>query len=194
MRTIQIIAAATVAAAALVGLWVGVFAPMLADRAVNRIGYGDYTLSSTDGTTFTEASLQGKATVVFFGFTHCPDVCPTTLGDMMGWQAALGERADDLRIVFITVDPERDSVDLLKEYVGWLPGAIGLTGPVDEVKAAEGAFRVFSQKEPLEGGDYTMSHTSKVILFDSAGEFSDTISYQEPQDSALTKLETLLAG
>jgi len=194
MRIVQITAAAAVAAAVLVGLWIGVFAPLLTNRAENRIGYGDYTLNATDGTTFTSASLQGQATAVFFGFTHCPDVCPTTLGDIMGWQDALGEQAQDLRIVFVTVDPERDSVDLLRDYVGWLPGAVGLTGEVDQVKAAEGSFRVFSQKEPLEGGDYTVSHTSKVMLFDKAGEFADTISYQEAPDTAVAKLDALLAS
>ncbi|PON10106.1 SCO family protein, partial [Candidatus Entotheonella serta] len=72
---------------------------------------GDYVLQSTDGTTFTQSSLEGKPTAVFFGFTHCPDVCPTTLGDMMGWQERLGADAEKLRILFVTVDPERDSLD-----------------------------------------------------------------------------------
>ena len=194
MRFMQVAAVAMVAAVAVTGLWLGVLSPIFSSRSDGGIGQGEYALDTTDGTTFTAASLKGQPTAVFFGFTHCPDVCPTTLGDMMGWQDALGDQAKDLRILFVTVDPERDSVDLLREYVGWLPGAIGATGAVDQVRAAEAAFRVFSQKEPLENGDYTMSHTSKVLVFDRAGRFVDTISYQEAPDTAVVKLKTALSS
>lgn len=192
MRITRIVAVAAVAIMAVTGLWLFVFAPLLAERSADRIGYGDYTLNATDGTTFTDDSLEGEVTAVFFGFTHCPDVCPTTLGDMMGWQDRLGADAEDLRIVFVTVDPERDSLDLLRDYVGWLPGAIGVTGSVEEVKAAEAAFRAFSQKEALEDGGYTVAHTSKVLLFGPDGEFAETIDYQEDPASAVKKIRDLL--
>ncbi|MDB6453629.1 SCO family protein [Falsirhodobacter sp. 20TX0035] len=194
MRFVQVAALGVVAVVALTGLWVGVLSPIFSSRAGDGIGQGEYALDTTEGTTFTAASLKGQATAVFFGFTHCPDVCPTTLGDMMGWQDALGDQAKDLRIVFVTVDPERDTVDLLRDYVGWLPGAIGATGAVDQVRAAEAAFRVFSQKEPLANGDYTMSHTSKVLVFNRSGAFVDAISYQEAPETAVAKLETALSS
>ncbi|WP_128254388.1 SCO family protein [Falsirhodobacter deserti] len=194
LRSLKVMLAAAIGALALVALWVGVLSPLMDKRAADRIGYGDYALETTEGTTFTSASLPGQVTAVFFGFTHCPDVCPTTLGDMMLWQDELGEAADDLRIVFITIDPERDTLPMLNDYVGWLPGALGATGTPEQVKAAEDAFRNFSQKVPLEGGDYTMDHTSKVMVFDRNGEFADTISYQEDPASAVAKLRVLLTA
>ncbi|WP_045389326.1 SCO family protein [Falsirhodobacter sp. alg1] len=181
------VAAILVAAA----LWF-VLAPRISERADTGLGRGDYVLQSTDGTTFTQSSLEGKPTAVFFGFTHCPDVCPTTLGDMMGWQERLGADAEKLRILFVTVDPERDSLDMLRDYVTWLPNAQALTGTQSDVTKAENAFRVFTRKVELGDGDYTMEHTSKVMLFNTDGTFSEAISYQEDPDSAVAKIRKVL--
>lgn len=189
---LKIAAAAVVAAAALFAVWTGV--ARLAERNTTGVGQGDYTLTATDGTNFTEDTLKGQPTAVFFGFTHCPDVCPTTLGDLMNWQDDLGEAAQDLRIVFVTVDPERDTLPLLNDYVSWLPGAVGVTGEPDQVRAAVDAFRVYAEKAPLEDGDYTMQHSSKVLLFDRTGTFTQTISYQEDPATAVQKLREILAS
>ena len=172
-------------------VWFGVLAPRMEARNADAIGRGDYRLDSTSGP-FTQATLTGKPSAVFFGFTHCPDVCPTTLGDISLWQEKLGDQAADLRIFFITVDPERDTLEMLDQYVSWLPGAIGVTGPEPQIRSAERAFRAISEKVPLENGDYTMGHTSKLLLFGADGALFDTISYQEATESAVAKLRRLL--
>ncbi len=158
-----------------------------------QLGSGDYTLDVTDGTQFTQNSLKGKPSAVFFGFTHCPDVCPTTLGDIMIWQEELGDKADDLQIYFITVDPERDTLDILDGYVTWLDGAQGVTGTRTEIDKAISAFRIYSRKVPLgDEGDYNMDHSAHVLLFDENARFFEPINYQEDLDVALEKLNRLL--
>jgi len=112
--------------------WVAVIGPRLEDYARLALGQGDYLLQATDGTAFTKASLSGAPTAVFFGFTHCPDVCPTTLGDISAWQEDIGG-SDVLDVYFVTVDPDRDTVGILTEYVGWVPGVAGVSGDQSEV-------------------------------------------------------------
>lgn len=104
-------------------------------KVADTIGRGDYVLTATDGTTFTEDTLQGSPSAVFFGFTHCPEVCPTTLGDIATWQEQLGTK-EPLRVYFVTVDPERDTMEMLGGYVGWVPGVIGVTGSREEIDKA----------------------------------------------------------
>ena len=125
--------------------WVAVIAPRLEDNARLALGQGDYRLQATDGTTFTQASLTGGPTAVFFGFTHCPDVCPTTLGDISAWQEDIGG-SDALDVYFVTVDPDRDTVGILTEYVGWVPGVAGVSGEQKEVDKALETFGIFAQK------------------------------------------------
>lgn len=155
-------------------------------------GRGDYQLTRHDGGVFNEASLRGQPSLVFFGFTHCPDVCPTTIGDIMTWQQELGPQAADLQVVFVTVDPERDTPEILAEYIGWLPGAIGVTGTAEEIHNAQRAFRVFARKVPLKGGDYTMDHSSSVLVFDRHGRFVTNISYQSALEEALARIRQAL--
>lgn len=162
--------------------------------APDDFGRGDYRLTQMNGDAFTEENLRGAPSLVFFGFTHCPDVCPTTLGDIAGWQDDLGADWDRMRGFFITVDPERDSAAILGDYVGWLRGVQGVTGPRAEVDKALRAFRIFARKVPLEGEDYTMDHSSSVLLFDKRGRFAGTIAYQSPPQEALGKLRALLGG
>lgn len=157
------------------------------------IGHGDYRLVTDKGEAFTAQTLSGKPTAVFFGYTHCPDVCPTTLGDISIWQDALGERAQGLRIYFVTVDPERDTAPVLAEYLSWAEGITGVTGAPDQIAAALQSFAVFARRVDDEAGDYTMDHTAFVMLFDRQGRFVDTIGYQEPEATALPKLERLLS-
>ncbi|MCB5412300.1 SCO family protein [Pseudogemmobacter faecipullorum] len=157
-----------------------------------EFGRGDYVLQRHDGGAFTQETLIGQPSLVFFGFTHCPDVCPTTIGDILTWQEELGDEAADLRIFFVTVDPERDSPEILADYVGWLPGAVGVTGPVDEIHKAMQAFRIFARKVPTSGGDYSMDHSSSVQLFGADGRFVTHISYQAPLEQALERLRMVL--
>ncbi len=171
--------------------WVVGISPWLQESARSTLGQGDYRLQATDGTDFTQASLVGGPTAVFFGFTHCPDVCPTTLGDISVWQEDI-EGSENLDVYFITVDPERDTVDILTDYVGWVPGVAGVSGSREEVDKMLESFGVFAKKVPTEGEDYTMNHSASVLLFDNDGQFFETIRYQEDHDVAVAKLKMLV--
>ncbi|WP_028716542.1 SCO family protein [Paracoccus sp. J39] len=164
----------------------------LSDAGTASLGRGDYRLTATDGTEFTQATLQGQPSAVFFGFTHCPDVCPTTLGDVASWQEELGEAGKDLRVFFVTVDPERDTVEALREYVSWVPGVVGVSGAPEEVAKAVKAFRIYARKSPQEGGDYSMDHSSTLLLFDRDGDYAGLIGYQEDRERAMASLRRLL--
>ncbi len=182
---------AVVAVALVALLWVQVVAPRLAPAGPTEVlGRGDYAVPMTDGGTFTEASLKGAPSAVFFGFTHCPEVCPTTLGDIATWQERLAEQGKaPLKVYFVTVDPERDTMETLGDYTSWVPGVTGVTGTPEQVDAAIKAFRVYAKKVPLEDGGYTMDHTALVMLFDAKGRFSEPVAYQEDFDSALAKIQ-----
>lgn len=182
-------------AALLAVAWVWLIQPRLTQTVTDTLGRGDYRLSTTDGGSFTQASLRGAPSAVFFGFAHCPEVCPTTLGDISLWQEELAkEGLPELQAFFVTVDPERDTPEMLGDYVSWVPGVTGVSGSPDEIKKAIMAFRIYAQKVPLEDGDYTMDHSAFVLLFDKKGRFVQPISYQEDTDKAMGKLRALLAG
>ncbi len=155
------------------------------------LGRGDYSLPTTEGGTFSEASLAGHPSAVFFGFTHCPEVCPTTLGEIGVWQEELGPDAGTLRFYFVTVDPERDTIDLLRDYLSWTPGVVGVSGTRPEVDRAITAFKVYARKVPLSDGSYTMDHSPYVMLFDRNGHFDQVIGYRENDESAVAKLRAL---
>ncbi|WP_353475461.1 SCO family protein [Salipiger sp. H15] len=175
-------------------LWFRVLSPTLQEDIAGSLGRGDYHLTATDGTAFTEDSLKGAPSAVFFGFTHCPEVCPTTLGDIATWQEGLGEAGKQLRVFFVTVDPERDTAEALGQYVSWVPGVIGVSGTREEMDKAIRSFRIYASRVPVEGGDYTMDHSAMVLLFDARGDFSGLINYQEEYDRALGKLRTLVGA
>lgn len=180
-----------VALTAFVALWF--LLPQLGGGLRDGLGQGDYVLEATDGGRFSAGSLQGHPSAVFFGFTHCPEVCPTTLGEIGTWQDMLGPEAEDLHFWFVTVDPERDNVALLRDYVSWTPGVVGVSGTPAEVEKAMTAFKVFARRVPLSDGGYTMDHSPYVMLFDRQGRFDQVIAYQEPTDSAVAKLRRLLS-
>jgi protein SCO1 len=154
-----------------------------------------FTLVDQKGAAITEAAFRGgHPSAVFFGFTHCPEVCPTTLFEMDGWLKKLGDDGKDVRAYFVSVDPERDTASVMDAYVGNISDRItGITGEPEKVQAMAKAFGIYSRKVDLEGGDYTMDHTASVILLDGAGRFAGTIAYGENQDAALTKLRRLAA-
>jgi protein SCO1/2 len=150
---------------------------------------GSYALVSHDGRPVTEQTFRGKPHLVFFGFTHCPDVCPATLFNISEALRATGERGRDLRALFISVDPERDTPAVLKEYVSSFDERIvGLTGSQAQVDAAVKAFRSFARKAPGKDGDYTMEHTSYVYLMDKAGRFVGTFGVTRPPEQAAADL------
>jgi protein SCO1/2 len=169
--------------------------PQASTTADSSFGRGEFTLVDAQGNAVDQTVLAGHPSMLFFGFTHCPEVCPTTMGEMAGWFDALGGEADDLRAYFVTVDPERDTPEVLGEYVSWVSDRIiGLTGAPEEIAKAARSWGVFYEKVPLEGGDYTMDHTASVFLVDDKGEFAGTIAYREDSQTAVGKLRNLLAG
>jgi protein SCO1 len=155
-----------------------------------------FELASTKGGEFTQDSLKGTPSLIFFGYTFCPDVCPTTLAETTAWRAQLGVPANDLRIIFVTVDPDRDTLETVKGYVeGFDPSIIGLVGDQAQTDAVKDAFGVFSEKKG-EAGDpyYLVDHTALVYLIGADGTFEGTIAYDEPSDTAVSKIKKLIAG
>ena len=148
----------------------------------------DFQMTDQGGATVGPASLLGNPSMVFFGFTYCPDVCPTTLSDISGWLDDLGDDVADMNVVFITVDPERDTVDAMAEYVNYFHPAIqGWNGTLEETARAAAGFRARYEKVATDG-DYTMNHTASVFLFDAEGQFSGTIDYHEQREFAVPKI------
>jgi protein SCO1/2 len=156
---------------------------------------GAFTLTDHEGQTATEAVFRGLPSVTFFGFTHCPDVCPTTLMEMAGWAEALGGDANRLRFIFVTVDPERDTPEVMRDYAAaFSPRIVGITGEPAAVQAMLRDYKIFSRRVPLEDGDYTMEHTASVILQDAEGNFVGTIDASESRETAIAKLRRLVDG
>ena len=153
---------------------------------------GPFRLTSHEGRAFTDEDLKGKPFAVFFGFTHCPEVCPTTLYDLTQDLEALGKDADKMRVAFITVDPAEDTPELMKTYLGSFdPRIVGLTGTEEEIAAVAKAYKVYYRKVPTESG-YTMDHTATILLMDSRGEFYGTSNFQESQEVRRQKLRQLI--
>jgi protein SCO1 len=154
---------------------------------------GPIRLTDQSGAPFDSASLAGKPFAVFFGFTHCPEVCPTTLYELSTDLKQLGDAAKDLRVLFVTVDPERDTPEFLKDYLAnFDPRILGLTGTPDQIAGVAKSFRVFYQKVATGDGDYTMNHTALVYLMDRQGRFFATLAYDESGETKLQKLRRLL--
>ena len=153
----------------------------------------DFDLVDQDGRAVGPETLIGAPAMVFFGFTHCPEVCPTTLSDISGWLDALGHKAEAIVPVFVSVDPARDTVDWVGEYVSFFHPAIqAWTGTGDGVARAAEGFRVRYEKVPVGGGDYTMNHTASVFLYDAEGRFAGTVDYHEPREFALPKVRRVI--
>ncbi|HEY4201251.1 MAG TPA: SCO family protein [Devosiaceae bacterium] len=158
-------------------------------------GGGNYALVDGNGAAVTPASLTGGPSLLFFGYTHCPDVCPTTLSDMAAWYQQLGDEGKPLRAFFVTVDPERDTPAVINGYVHAVSDRItGVTGSPEEIAKIVSAWKVLAEKVPGENGDYTMNHTASVFLLNSKGQFEGTIAYGESQDVALQKIRRLIAN
>lgn len=156
---------------------------------------GPFELATHDGGTLSDQDLVGQPFAVFFGFTHCPDVCPTTLWEMSEALKELGPDAEKLKVLFISVDPARDTPEFLASYLqSFDPRIVGLTGSEEEIAEVGTAYRAYWEKVPTEGGDYTMNHTASVYLMDAKGRFFGTIAYGEQQSIRMEKLRKLLAG
>ena len=155
---------------------------------------GPFDLASTKGGRVSSESLKGKPLAVFFGFTFCPDVCPTTLLDMSGTIARLGPDADRMNYLFVSVDPGRDTIAQLKLYLSSFDGhIIGATGTESEIADMARKYRAVYEKVSTKDG-YTINHTASTYLMDARGEFSGTLAYQENADVVLAKLKRLIGG
>ena len=156
-----------------------------------RIG-GPFELTTHEGRRMSSAELEGTPFVVFFGFTHCPDVCPTTLLDLTNLIRRLGPDADRLRYLFISVDPERDTPELLKLYLSnFDPRITGLTGTPQEIASVAKAYGAIYQKVATKNG-FTYNHTAEVYLMGKDGHRVGTLNDQEPEDVQLKKLRRLI--
>lgn len=169
-------------------------AAVASPAALPAIG-GPFQMRDAAGASVSERDLVGRPSVLFFGFTHCPDICPTTLGDIAAWRAALGPAGARLQIFFVTVDPERDSPEDLSAYVALFdPSIRALTGSAAELAAMAKAWRVQYRRVALSGGGYTMDHTATLYLVGADGRFAGAIDPQEREESALPKLRRLLGS
>lgn len=139
------------------------------------------------------AEFKGKVVFLFFGFTQCPDVCPTTMAELAEVRRRLGPDGEKVQGVFVTVDPERDTPELLKGYLGSMdPSFVGLTGTPDEIKAAAKEFKVFYQKVPTQNGNYTIDHTAGAFVFDPSGQVRLFVRYGTPVDDLVSDIRQLL--
>ena len=155
---------------------------------------GPFELASSHGGTVKSSDLAGKPYGVFFGFTHCPEVCPTTLYEMSETLKAVGDDAKDFRVFFITVDPERDTAEKLKDYLSNFDPRIEALVPTPaQLPDIAKAFRAIYEKVPTSDGEYTMNHTATLYLFGRNGRFKSTIAYGEEQANREKKIKSLLS-
>jgi protein SCO1/2 len=150
---------------------------------------GPFRLVDGNGNVVTDQDLKGKPFLVFFGFTHCPDVCPTTLFEVSEVFRHLGPDADKSAGLFITVDPERDTPAVMKDYLAnFDPHLKGLTGDPAAIDAVAKAYRAYHKKVPLDGGGYTMDHTALVYLMDKQGKFVAPFNVKRSAEAAAADL------
>lgn len=150
---------------------------------------GPFTLTDQRGRIVTEKDFLGRPHLVFFGFTRCPDVCPTTLQQISDVLAALGPKGRDVKALFISVDPERDTPGALQQYLeSFDPRIVGLTGSPEAVAQAVKAYRAYSRKVPLKDGDYTMEHTSLVYIMDAKNGFVGSLNLMRPAAEAAAEV------
>jgi protein SCO1/2 len=153
---------------------------------------GPFQLVDQNGRSVTDRDLKAKPTLMFFGFTYCPDVCPTTLTDITAWLKALGPDADKLNVFYVTIDPERDTQARLKSYLtAFDPRIRGLTGSPQAIAQAAHDYNVYYQKVPLQGGEYTMDHSTLIYLIHQNGQV-ELVQYGAPKDDVVASLKRLL--
>lgn len=154
----------------------------------------DFRLTDHHGKPRTLADFKGKVVVLFFGYTHCPDICPSTLSDLSQAMHVLGPDADKVQVLFITLDPERDTEELLSQYVpAFNPNFIGLYGTLEQTVATATEFRIFYRKEPGKNqGDYTVDHSVSAYIYDRSGKLRLQTSYGQGIDDLVHDIKLLL--
>lgn len=191
-RPLAVIAAfaASLAVGLLVVFWmVGGFRGVTAPAAIG----GPFQLIDQAGQVVTEKNLKGRPTIIFFGFTHCPDVCPTALFEMSEVLRAMGPDAAKMNAFFVSVDPERDTPPIMKDYLSSFdPNLKGLSGSPDDIGKMTAAYRVYAKKIPLKDGDYTMDHTALIYLMDRDGKFVRPFDLKRKPEEAAADLKRYL--
>jgi protein SCO1/2 len=163
-------------------------------QSVADIG-GPFVLASARGGVVDSKDLLGKPYAIFFGFTHCPEVCPTSLYEMTGLLQSFGDEAKDFRVFFVTVDPERDTAELMRDYVSnFDPRIDALVPTMEQLPKLAADFRVYYARQPTSDGGYTMDHTALIYLMDAQGNFAGTFAYGEAREMRKEKFRKLLAG
>ena len=160
-------------------------------KGMPQIG-GAFTLVDHKGRTVSEKDFLGRPALVFFGFTNCPEVCPTTLFELTNRLKTLGSVSDRLQVLFITADPERDTPEQLALYLqSFDPRIVGLSGSREQTDRAISAFKVVARKVGLDSGGYNVDHTASVFMMDSKGYFAGLIDYHESENMVLQKMKRL---
>jgi len=194
-RTARPLVIATAFAASLV---VGLLLMFWAIGGVSKVAQpvaigGAFQLTDQNGRTVTEQSLRGKPTLIFFGYTHCPDVCPTSLFEISEVLRAMGKDADRVNAYFISVDPERDTPSTMKDYLSSFdPHLEGLSGDPAATTTVLTAYRVYAKKVPMKDGDYTMDHTALIYLMDRDGRFVAPFNLKRSPEEATAELKRYL--
>jgi len=154
---------------------------------------GPFQLTDQNGKAVTDKSLKGKPTLIFFGYTHCPDVCPTSLFEISEVLRAMGRDADKVNAIFISVDPERDTPAAMKDYLSSFdPHLEGLSGDPAETAKVITSYRVYAKKVPTKDGDYTMDHTALIYLMDRDGRFVSPFNLKRTPEEAAVELKRYL--
>lgn len=179
------------ATACLVLAGVALFIIMTPSRTGTALIGGPFTLLTGDGKTITDADMRGRPFLVYFGYTHCPDVCPATLAEISDVLKRLPDKP--IRVLFVTVDPERDTPKLMADYVSSFdPRIVGLSGSPQQITAIEKAYRVYARKAPTKDGDYSMDHSSIVYLMDANGGFVKAFNLDRSPEEAAKELSSYL--
>ncbi len=178
--------AVAIAVIALIGL--GVWIAATPGRNSSALVGGPFALQTGDGKTLTDADMKGRPFLVYFGYIHCPDICPTTLAQISDVLRRMPDKP--LRTLFVTVDPERDTPALMADYVGSFDSrVVGLSGSPEQIAAIEKAYRVYARKGPPQAnGDYSMDHSSVVYLMDANGGFVEALDLERPPEEVAKEL------
>lgn len=186
----------------LVSLAAGYWQDTTRPPATAQTGYGKaaiggaFTLNDTNGTAFSDTNLKGHFSLIYFGFTHCPDICPTSLLNITHALEQLGAQGDDIMPVFVTLDPERDTQQVLHEYISHFhPRMVGLTGTAEQTKQIADAYKVYYSKTSLENSalSYTINHTGYIYLMDKNGEYLAHFAHDISDQALAQKISALIA-
>ncbi|MDH6267902.1 protein SCO1/2 [Rhizobium sp. SG_E_25_P2] len=198
MKTVRIILFILAAMMAGLFFWLWQTAKQQETALSNEPFGAPFALTRQDGQPITEQAFRGKPTALFFGFTHCPEICPTTVYELSGWLKTVDPDKSKTQAYFVSIDPARDTPELLGTYLSNVTDRItGISGDPAKVEAMARSFKVFFKKVPSDPAkpdeDYTMDHTASVFLLDRQGRFAGTIAYGENPDVAVQKLKNLIA-